>query len=102
MIDLCKSQTLEYSAPEIKSNITNFGVSVNNKLEFGHLFWVDSVDQIDISHWPSREVSDYSEVNVCFEDEDLLLLFKPAGIVVEKGIGHQKDNLTDYLASQKK
>lgn len=36
-------------------------------------------------------------LNICYEDEDLLVLDKPAGLAVHPGPGHQHDSLGNFL-----
>jgi RluA family pseudouridine synthase len=38
------------------------------------------------------------DIKIVYEDENLLVVDKPFGVVVQSGAGHMKDNLIDYLA----
>ncbi len=97
LIDLAKSQDWNYTAPEIKRNIENYGTIVSGRTITRQLEWIYPEQTIDISHWPQREKADTSLIKVIYEDDNCLALFKPKGLVVEKGAGHQTDNLVQWL-----
>lgn len=98
--DLVRDEALEYTAPEIKRNITSFGVKINGQMDFEHLTWVYGTNQIDISHWPQRAKGDFDQIKVWYENDDTLVIFKPKNLVVEPGAGHREDNLLTFLETK--
>jgi RluA family pseudouridine synthase len=97
LIDLAKSQDWNYTAPEIKRNIENYGAIVSGNKVTRQLDWIYPEQTIDVSHWPKREKADTSLIRVVYEDDNCMAIFKPKGLVVEKGAGHQTDNLVQWL-----
>jgi 23S rRNA-/tRNA-specific pseudouridylate synthase len=59
--------------------------------------WVSEGEEVDISHWPSRERGNFEQVEVVYEDELNLVVYKPVEVVVEPGAGHRWNNLVTYL-----
>ena len=97
LVDLIRSQNASYTTPEIKRNIDTYGVQVDSQMIHKQLEWVYPQQQISFEHWPKRQLGDTSKIRIIHEDEDCLVLFKPFGLVVEKGAGHPTDNLVQWL-----
>ena len=98
LIELIKNQKIDYSQAEIKSNILNYGVKLNNKLNFNQLEWIyPEIDEIIFSHWPARSKSDFSKIQIVFEDSDTLVINKPKGLVVETGTGNLYNNILHHF-----
>ncbi len=96
-------QSLEYTRPEVQRNISEFGVYLNSELIFNRLEWVvNGASDIDFSHWPQRSKGDYEKVKLVHQIGDIIVLFKPANVVVEAGSGHKLDNLQSWLNSEGK
>jgi len=95
--DLTKFTGSEYTKAEIQRNIENYGVKINGLVTFNRLEWTNQFDQISLENWPKRIKSDFSKIQILREDFETLLIFKPPGIVVEKGAGHQADSLVNWL-----
>ncbi len=93
---------LDYTNPEIQRNIENYGVYVDGVLVNNRLSWVYLENTLDIHHWPKRQSGNFDEVKILSETEDYLAIYKPMGVVVESGAGHQKDNLLNWLETQYK
>ncbi|NJS41264.1 hypothetical protein HC766_02680 [Candidatus Gracilibacteria bacterium] len=92
-----KKDALEYTKPEIARNIETFGVLIDGKLSKNRLEWVIDGQSIEFIHWPQRKHGDFAKIKVLFQDETLMLLFKPIGVVVQTGNGHQSKNLVQWL-----
>ncbi len=86
-----------YTAPEIKKNITNFGVFVNGKLVNNQLEWVYDNQKLELNNWTVRELGDTTKIEIIYEDADCLVLKKPFGLIVEAGAGHPFDNVAQWL-----
>jgi 23S rRNA pseudouridine1911/1915/1917 synthase len=90
-------KNLEYTVPEIKKNISKYGVLVDNQLVKNQLEWVYPEQKIEPNNWPVRQRGDISKIRIIYEDDETLVLFKPYGLVVEPGAGHRFDNLSSWL-----
>jgi RluA family pseudouridine synthase len=96
-----KEANLEYTTPEIKRNITQFGVFINDKLQYEHLFWIyDNIDEIKIDHWPKRKDGDFDSIQTIYENNDFFVINKPANVVVEAGAGNLHNNLVSYYKKE--
>ena len=80
---------------ETKDGITVNGetVWVNRPLKEGDILQVVITD-----HAPDRIIPCEGELDVVYEDEDLICINKPAGIVVHPSHGHYDDSLANRLA----
>jgi 23S rRNA-/tRNA-specific pseudouridylate synthase len=93
-----KNYTIEdYTKPEIQRNIEEHGVFVEGELITNRLHWVYDWQNIRLNNWPYRNKGDFSKIKIIEETEDYLVLFKPYGLVVQPGSGHQEDNLLFWL-----
>jgi 23S rRNA pseudouridine1911/1915/1917 synthase len=97
LIEKAKEENWNYSNPEIKKNIENYGVCVDGVEVFKQLYQMYPEQRIEIPKWPVRQKTDLESIRVMYEDETCLVLFKPKGVVVEKGVGHKIDNLVTWL-----
>jgi 23S rRNA-/tRNA-specific pseudouridylate synthase len=101
--DDINQQKLEYTKPEVQRNISAYGVYLNSELIFNRLEWVvNGAANVDFSHWPQRSKGDYENVKVIYKEDNLVVLFKPVGVVVEAGSGHKLDNLESWLNTEGK
>jgi RluA family pseudouridine synthase len=100
VLELVKKSKLEFTAPEVKRNITTRGVNINQKLVNEHLAWVHDNDEISIKHWLKRETGDFDKTQIVFENINFLVVNKPMNTVVEPGNGHLYDNLVYYLSQK--
>jgi RluA family pseudouridine synthase len=86
-----------YTSPEIKKNITNYGVLIDNKPCNNQLEWVYDNQKIQLNDWPMRELGDTSKIKIIYEDNDCMVINKPFGLIVEAGAGHLYDNVVQWL-----
>lgn len=101
--DFVTKDKLEYTAPEIQKNINDFGVYVDTNLIYNRLEWVYPGQSVTFpDHWPQRDHGPFEEIKVVQEDKDYLVIYKPKGVVVEKGAGHVQHNLLNYLEEKYK
>jgi 23S rRNA-/tRNA-specific pseudouridylate synthase len=91
------SKYSEYTSKEIQRNIENYGVYVSGSFSDNRMQWVFTDDQIDLSTWPERKKGDFSKIKILSESRYHILIYKPKGLVVQPGAGHQKDNLLVWL-----
>jgi RluA family pseudouridine synthase len=95
--NLSKLTTSNYTNKEIANHISEYGVNVDKQLFNNRLEWVFGNEDIDISHWPERVKASYEGLRMVWEDEDYLVVFKPFGLPVQPGAGHQDNNLVNWL-----
>lgn len=76
------------------------GITVN-----GEVSWVnrrlhegDVLRVVITDHAPDRIIPEAGDLTVVYEDEDLICIDKPAGIVVHPSHGHYSDSLANRLA----
>ena len=96
--DTVKKQKLEYTSPEVKRNITEYGVNVNEVLINNHMHWVFDNDVVNLTHWPERPKGDLNSIKIIFQNNDFLVIDKPTNAVSEPGAGHLLDNVLSYLS----
>jgi len=79
-------------------------VKVNGQAEKAH-YWLKLGDEIDFEK-PTPKVShllpEDIPLKVVYEDEDILIIDKPAGLVVHPGNGHQDGTLVNALLFREK
>jgi RluA family pseudouridine synthase len=92
-----ENQIENYSNPEIQKNILNFGVGVDGVLNYNRMQWIQSWQNVDISHWKQRPKASFEDIKEIFENKQILVLFKPYGLPVQEGTGHRTDNLVFWL-----
>jgi 23S rRNA-/tRNA-specific pseudouridylate synthase len=90
----------DYTRPEIQRNIETYGVYIDTRLIHNRLEWVFNTEKIDISHWPKRTHGEFEQVKIILDEPEFLLIYKPVGVVVEAGAGHQIHNLTSWLENK--
>jgi 23S rRNA-/tRNA-specific pseudouridylate synthase len=100
ILELVRSNNLEYTAPEIARNIANYGIWADGELIKNRLFWTLDEQVLDFQHWPKRKQGNFLEVKILHQDNFCLVVFKPKNVVVAPGAGHVKDNLLVYLESE--
>ena len=86
-----------YSPLETKNNIEKYGVLVDKIMIYKQLEWIYPEQNFDISTWPTREQGDTSQIQILYETKEFLVIKKPYNLTVERGIGHQKDNVVQWL-----
>jgi len=87
----------DYTNAEIVKNIDNFGIYVDEILTKSRQSWVYPGQELNLDHWPKRDHGDFFNIKTLQENPDFLLIYKPKGVVVEAGAGHQVDNLVNWL-----
>lgn len=78
-----------------KDGITVNGnaVMINHRLKAGDTLRVKLEDEVSTTTVPTE-----GPLDIAYEDEDVLVLNKPAGIVVHPSHGHYADSLANYVA----
>jgi 23S rRNA pseudouridine1911/1915/1917 synthase len=87
----------DYTNPEVQRNIENFGVLVDGQIIKNRLEWFFPGQTISIPDWTKRDHGNFDEVQILEDTNDYILLFKPMGVVVQPGAGHQSQNLQKWL-----
>jgi 23S rRNA pseudouridine1911/1915/1917 synthase len=97
--DYVRENQLDFTSPEVQKNIEAYGVLVDGLQVKNRLEWVYGTPKIRLNSWPMRDHGALEDIKIVYEDENLLVVDKPFGVVVQSGAGHMKDNLIDYLAA---
>lgn len=87
------------SRNKVQSLIKDGKVSVNGAQESPH-YWLRLSDIITYQEYTSKQLSLKGEdipLNIVYEDEDILVINKPAGLVVHPGNGHWSGTLVNAL-----
>lgn len=72
---------------------------VNTKLSLGDVLEIHIVEEESSENIPPTEISlEHFKEMVVYEDDDILLLNKPAGLPVHPSMGHHEDTLANYCA----
>ena len=92
--------TVKYSRSQIKILLLNKNVKIANKIitnasykvKEGEIFYIN-IPKIITSHYESEKIP----LNIIFEDNDILVVNKPAGIVTHPAPGNQSNTLVNAL-----
>lgn len=91
----------EFTRSFIKKQIENENVKVNEKVEYRANYRVREGDDINFGYEKAPQNNSVKpqkiSLEIIYEDEDLVLINKPAGMVVHPATGHQKDTLVNAL-----
>ena len=101
MDQIAARQFPEYSRGHIQRWIREGNLLVNNH-EIKSKQSLHAKDIISIDFWEEPQLMDLPEdipLEVIFEDEEILIINKPAGLVVHPGPGNQKGTLVNALLS---
>ncbi|KUK77882.1 MAG: pseudouridine synthase [candidate division WS6 bacterium 34_10] len=72
----------------------SYRLKVGDILEINRGYWEEFFESKDFSEDIEPEKGD---LNILFEDNDLIVLFKPKGLVVHPGVGNRDGTLANYL-----
>ncbi len=90
---------LDVSRTKIKSYLDNGLILVNNKVEKAS-YKVEENDVIEVADLPKEETDLSAEnipLNIVYEDDDLMVINKPKGLVVHPGAGNKSGTLANGL-----
>lgn len=73
--------------------VNGTAVMINHRLKAGDVLRVKLEDEVSTTTVPTE-----GPLDIVYEDEDVLVLNKPAGIVVHPSHGHYADSLANYVA----
>jgi 23S rRNA pseudouridine1911/1915/1917 synthase len=94
-------QNKDISRSRIQKAIKNGLVLVNGHKVHDPDFEVTEVDQIHLPKFESNELKPSNlDLKVVFEDEDLAVIDKPAGLVVHPGAGNLDETMANALLSK--
>ncbi|KGI56374.1 RluA family pseudouridine synthase [Campylobacter sp. MIT 97-5078] len=103
-LDIFLSKNLQQSRHQIATLIKNGGVKVNDHLELKPSFKLKINDEINVRRLetsPKQSKFDFDfDINVLYEDEDLLVLNKPPKLVVHAALSVKEATLVDYLLAK--
>ncbi len=91
----------EYSRSHLQKNIKKGCVTVNGKNENSPRYALKTGDRVEASIKPLETINLEPDktlpLNIIYEDDNLLVINKPAGMVVHAGAGRPKSNLVNAL-----
>ena len=90
---------LDVSRTKIKSYLDDGLILVNNKVEKAS-YKVEENDVIEVADSPKEETDLNAEnipLNIVYEDDDLMVINKPKGLVVHPGAGNKSGTLANGL-----
>ena len=102
-LDKYLSLKLDYSRNQITNLIKSGGVMVNNKTITKPSFKVSDDDKIEYEIKDFKEDKDYEvdfDVDIIYEDDDILVINKPSGLVVHSAPSVKEATLVDWLKSK--
>lgn len=98
-IDKFLTEQLDYSRSQV-NKMLDAGMIVVNDIEVKPSYKVkenDVISVLDEFHEESDVVPEKMDLDIIFEDEDIIVLNKPAGIVVHPGSGNKTNTLANGL-----
>lgn len=98
-IDLFLSENTDYSRNQINNLLENACILVNNKsvknsYKIKEGDQIEFVKELDIS---TTMVPTQMDLNIVYEDEDIMVIDKPSGLVVHPGSGNHDNTLANGL-----
>lgn len=104
-LDVKLAKILNQSRSQISLLIENNAVLVNDKIQNKNSFKLKNGDIITLKTLPQKELKTQYEVNfevdVLFEDDDILVLNKPQNLVVHGASSVKEATLIDWLLAKK-
>jgi 23S rRNA pseudouridine1911/1915/1917 synthase len=77
-----------------KDSKPSYRLKQEDKVKIDEGYWENFFDEQDLSE---EIVPQEGELNILYEDRDLIVLVKEKGIVVHPGVGNLKDTLANYI-----
>ncbi len=100
-LDKFLAQAMKVSRGKIQRSIKDGLVFVNGKKNIEADFHLKLGDKVEIPEFESDELKPLDlKLKVIYENNDVLVIDKPAGLVVHPGAGHTDDTLANALLSQ--
>ena len=94
------SKITDMSRTRIKNLILDGSVKINNKINYEPSKKINLKDNINIEIPPPKKTDikpyDY-DLEILFEDDDIIIINKPAGLVVHPGAGNTENTLVNAL-----
>jgi 23S rRNA pseudouridine1911/1915/1917 synthase len=101
-VDLYLSSKIDnFSRSFIKKIINNNNVRINNKIISSPSTKIKNLDVIEVDIFKNdtqKLVPTYIKLNIIFEDNDILIVNKPKGMVVHPGAGNFNNTLANALS----
>jgi len=72
----------------------SYKVRLGDDVNIDVKYWNILLEDLDLSE---DIVSQYGELDIRYEDEDLMVVYKPKGLVVHPGVSNTKDTLANYV-----
>ena len=100
-VDLFVAKALQKSRAQVTQLIKNKGLMINGKICEKSAIKLKIGDELEILKFPPQNITlKYSanfNISVLYEDEDLLVISKPAGVVVHSATSVKEATLVDWL-----
>jgi 23S rRNA pseudouridine1911/1915/1917 synthase len=72
----------------------SYRLKQGDEIDIDQEYWENFFETQDLSE---EIIPQKGELNILYEDQYLIVLLKPKGLVVHPGVGNQKDTLANYL-----
>ncbi|MBX4205376.1 MAG: RluA family pseudouridine synthase [Candidatus Doudnabacteria bacterium] len=100
-LDKFLASKIDVSRARIQKSIRNGDVSVDGIIIMDPDFDVRPGTKVSLPEFGSEELTEYNlDLKVVFENDDLLVIDKPAGLVVHPGAGNKDKTLANILISK--
>lgn len=103
-VDLFVAKALQKSRAQVTQLIKNKGLMINGKICEKSAVKLKIGDELEILKFPPQNITPkYSanfNISVLYEDEDLLVISKPAGVVVHSAPSVKEATLVDWLLAK--
>ena len=102
-LDKYLTDKLNFSRNQIANLIKNGNVTVNNKAVTKPSFKVSENDKIEYNIQTFEDEKEYKvdfDVDIIYEDDDILVINKPSGLVVHSAPSVKEATLVDWLKSK--
>ena len=73
---------------------TSYRLKVGDKVEINEAYWKDFFENQNLSE---QIVPQKGELNILYEDQYLIVIVKPKGLVVHPGVGNKENTLANYI-----
>lgn len=98
-IDKYLLNELDISRSKLQKLIENGNILVNDKkVKNSYMLRVDDIISVDIDYEQKIDIEPENiKLDIVYEDDDLLVVNKPSGMVVHPAVGHYKNTLVNAL-----
>lgn len=104
--EILTSKGFDLTRTIVQDNISNLSKVNSNREKKSYKLKGGDIIDLDIEGWKklakdldlsSKILPQKGDLDIRYEDEDLLVMYKPKGLVVHPGVGNKEDTLANYL-----